>query len=385
MKATVLGCGLVGSLIVRDLAQRQNFEVLAVDSDPNAAERLGSGVSDRARFRTADLSESSAIREVIKDSDVVVGAVPGRFGLRMLQTVIESGKPISDISFAPEDALELDQLARERGVTAVIDAGVSPGLSNLAVGKADSMLDSIDDATIFVGGLPLRRTWPWEYRSVFSPTDVIEEYIRPARMIVGGEIVTKPALSEPELLDFDQLGTLEAFNTDGLRSLLFTTRAANMKEKTLRYPGHIDRMRALREAGFFSDEKIEIDGARVAPRKLTESLLFEQWRRPHHETEATLLRVRVEGMTASTRRRVDFELYDETDHSTGDTSMARTTGFPCAIIAGMLARGEIGSTGVLALEHLGRDGTTYDSIVGELGRRDVELKMTTREMEDTGR
>jgi saccharopine dehydrogenase-like NADP-dependent oxidoreductase len=377
-KAVVLGCGLVGKVMVRDLADDPNLDVHVHDlseSNLNAVADL-----PRVQRSRTDLSDPAALQKAVRDADVVVGAVPGFIGFRMLSTVIEAGKPIADISFAPEDAMELDQTAKKRGVTAVVDCGVSPGLSNLAIGRAAAELDEIESVVIFVGGLPRARYWPFEYRGVFSPTDVIEEYTRPARIVEDGRVVIKEALSEVEPLDFPGIGTLEAFNTDGLRTLITTVRARNMREKTLRYPGHVDRMRMLRETGFFGNTAIDVDGVRVVPRRLTEKLLFEQWRRPASEEEVTVLRVVVEGRRATQRRRFTFDLFDRTDFVTGNTSMARTTGFPCAIVARMLARKDLVKPGIQPPELLGQSPAVYDQIVSELTKRNVTLRQTTQNL-----
>lgn len=370
-RIAVLGCGLVGGAIVRDLSEDPGLDISVFDvSEANLA-RVAA--LPRVGTSRADLSSADAIRRCVDGADAVVGAVPGHLGFAMLRTVIEEGKPISDISFSPENPLELDALARERNVTAVVDCGVSPGLSNLAVGRAAAALERIDDAVIYVGGLPLERHWPWEYRIVFSATDVIEEYTRPARIVDGGRVVVRPALSEVEPVEFPGLGTLEAFNTDGLRTLIHTVRADNMREKTLRYPGHADRMRALREAGFLSDTPEEIHGVRVVPREFTEKLLFRAWKRPEGESELTVLRVVVEGEGGGQRLRFTWDLFDTTDDRTGETSMARTTGFPCAILVRMLATGTYRDPGVRPPEHFAGDDRVYDTIVEELRHRGVRL------------
>jgi lysine 6-dehydrogenase len=376
-RIAVLGCGLVGSTIVRDLAAEADLQVRAVDlSEENLA-----AVASVARVesRREDLSSGSGIAAASEGCDAVVGAVPGRLGTSMLRTVIEAGKPISDISFAPENPLELDALAREKGVTAVVDCGVSPGLSNLAVGRAAAKLDRLEDAVIFVGGLPVERRWPYEYRIVFSATDVIEEYTRPARLVEGGRLVVKPALSEPEPVEFPGVGTLEAFNTDGLRTLVETVRATNMKEKTLRYPGHAEKMRMLRESGFFGESPERIGGADVIPRALTERLLFRAWRREEGEEELTVLRVVATGESAGSRVRYSFDLFDRTDRATGETSMARTTGYPCSIMAQMLVRGEFRRPGVLPPELFAGDDAVYAKLVSELARRGVHFRETVTE------
>ena len=297
----VLGAGLVGSLVAKDLAADGRWSVLSVDRSAEALGRLA-GVPNLTTER-ADLADVSEVARVASKVDVVVGAVPGFLGTQTVRAALEAERPVSDICFSPKDPFELKPVALAKGVPAIVDCGVSPGLSGLAVGRAVALFDVIDDVNIFVGGLPTPRHWPFEYRSVFSPTDVIEEYTRPARCVEGGLVVVRPALSGVEPLDVPGVGTLEAFYTDGLRTLLDTVKARNLCEKTLRYPGHVDRMRMLRETGFFSSEPVSVDGVPVAPRKVTEALLFHSWKRPEGEEELTFLRVVCDGRRNGRRRR----------------------------------------------------------------------------------
>ncbi|HEX5135185.1 MAG TPA: saccharopine dehydrogenase C-terminal domain-containing protein, partial [Thermoanaerobaculia bacterium] len=260
-------------------------------------------------------------------------------------------KPIADISFSREDPLQLETAARERGVTAVVDCGISPGLSNFFIGRATRDLNEVDDARIYVGGLPFARRWPYEYSVVFSVSDVIEEYTRPARLLDEGKVVTRPALSEIERIEVPGIGTLEGFLTDGLRTLLRTVPARAMTEKTLRYPGHAEKMELLRGTGFFDAEPLELrGGVRVTPREVSEQLLLRAWLRPESAEEFTYLKVIVTGRKLGRTLRTTFELLDKT-HG-GLTSMARTTAFPCAVIARMLARGEYRDPGIRPLEML---------------------------------
>ncbi len=272
MKVVVLGAGLVGGAIAKDLAKDGEFEVTVVDMAEGALAHLG-GVSG-VETRRADLADSEALRKAIEGQDLAVGAVPGSMGFATLRTVLGCGRPVVDISFFPEDALSLDALACEHGVCAVVDCGIAPGCSNLILGRMEREFDALEAFTCYVGGLPAVRTWPWEYKAPFSPSDVLEEYTRPARYVAGGRLVTMPALSEAELVEFPGVGTLEAFNTDGLRSLLATVKVPFMVEKTMRYPGHAERIRMLRESGFFATELLEVGGAQVRPLDLTSRLLF---------------------------------------------------------------------------------------------------------------
>ena len=274
LRIVVLGGGRVGSAIVRDLAAEDDFSVFGVDLDPVRVERMTEFGADGL---VADLSELSNVSKAVADADLVVGAVPGFMGYRTVERVLQEGKPIVDISFFPEDAFGLNLLAQEAGVCCLVDCGIAPGLSNLILGRMEEHLDETASFHCLVGGLPVERTWPWEYKAPFSPGDVIQEYVRPARLRRDGVEITMPALSEVELVNFPGLGSLEAFNTDGLRSLLRTCKTPDMVEKTMRYPGHAVRMRILREAGFFSTEEIQAASGLVRPRDVTEALLFSAW------------------------------------------------------------------------------------------------------------
>jgi len=377
-KVVVLGCGLVGGTIARDLAADDHLQVAVADLSRRNLDRVAGAAS--LTVLQADLGTPQGVRAVIQDCDLVVGAMPSALGMMVLRTVLECGKPFSDISFMAEDPLELDELARQRGVTAVVDCGVAPGLANLIIGHCHGQLDETTDVVYYVGGLPKEPSWPYRYKAPFAPSDVIEEYTRPARMMEGGRLVVKPALSEPELIRFEPVGLLEAFNTDGLRSLLKTIPAVNMREKTLRYPGHIELMSVLRETGYFSKEQIEVRGVRVRPLDVTARLLFPMWELREGEEEFTILRVIVEGRKGGRRLRHTFELYDEYDAFGRASSMARTTGFPCAVVARFIAEGTLRRPGVLPPELLAREPGLFERVRKELARRNVIITGKTEEL-----
>ncbi|HTS02459.1 MAG TPA: saccharopine dehydrogenase C-terminal domain-containing protein [Thermoanaerobaculia bacterium] len=365
---TVLGAGLVGAFVARTLAE-DGFEVTAVDRSEAALGSLA-GVP-RLAARRADLADPSAVAAAVAGADVVAGAVPGFLGHAMLKTVLDCGKPVSDISFAPEDPLALDALAKAKGVPAIVDCGVSPGLSNLACGRAAAHFDALDSIVISVGGLPSRPRPPWDYCAVFSPTDVIEEYTRPARVVENGRLVTKPALSDVAPFEAPGVGTLEGFLSDGLRTVLTTVKARSLCERTLRWPGHAEKMRLLREGGFFGGAPVSAGGARVAPRAVTEAILFPQWKREPDEEEFTVLRIESDGTRGGERRRLVHGLFDRTDPKTGATSMARTTGYPCVIGVHLLAGRTFAAPGVHPPEDLGREGRLFDAFVAGLAARGI--------------
>jgi saccharopine dehydrogenase-like NADP-dependent oxidoreductase len=366
----VLGGGRVGGAIVRDLAAEDDFSVLVVDLDPVRVEALTECGADGV---VADLSTRDNVAKAVKDADLVVGAVPGFLGYRTVERVLEAGRPIVDISFFPEDPFGLEEVAAKAGVACVVDCGVAPGLSNLVLGRMEELLDETTSFQCLVGGLPVERTWPWEYKAPFSPRDVIEEYVRPARQRRDGVEVTMPALSDVELVRFPGLGSLEAFNTDGLRSLLRTCRTPNMVEKTMRYPGHAVRMRILREAGFFSTKEIQAASGTVIPRDVTEALLFSAWRFEEGEPDLTVMRIVVEGKLDGKRVRHTYNLLDYYNTDTETSSMARTTGYTCTAIVNVVARGLWSEPGLAPPELVGRSPECYDAVLKHLEDRQVHV------------
>ncbi len=368
-RIVVLGAGLVGGPMAVDLAEDREFEVNVADINATLLERL----KERNGLRTLlrDLSQPEAVRDLAKAHDLVLSAVPGFLGFNTLKAVIEAGRSVVDIAFSPEDPFTLDELARRNEVTALVDCGVAPGMSNVLAAHAASCLDDVRDVSIYVGGLPEVREWPYEYKAVFSPVDVIEEYVRPSRQLQNGALVVRPALSDPELLDFPGLGTLEAFNTDGLRTLLKTISAPNMNEKTLRYPGHIAKMAVLRETGFFSRAEIEVNGMRVRPLDLTAKLLFPKWKMNGGDRDITVMKVIVEGRKAGEAKRYTYDLLDRFDASTGTHSMARTTGYTATMAVRMLAQGFYSRRGIVAPEFVGRHPDCVRFLLDGLRERGV--------------
>jgi len=380
--AIVLGAGMVGSVMAWDLASDSDFSVTVADRSEDALERTKARSPERLETAVLDLSDLDAVKKAIGPFDIVLGAAASHLGYDLLRTVIECGKNYADISFMPEDAMDHDELAKANGVTAVVDCGVAPGMSNLLCGRAVAALDECSELEIYVGGLPVERRWPFEYKAGFAPADVIEEYTRPSRIVEGGETVVRAALTEPELMDLPGVGTVEAFNTDGLRSIADTLDVPNMKEKTLRYPGHIEIMRVLRAMGLFSKEPITVGGQQVVPLEVTSALMFPMWTYEEGEADLTVMRVTGAGIKDGVETRITWDLLDYYDPMTKATSMSRTTAFPCAIVARLIARGELARPGVAPPELLGHDEELVERVLAELLARGVQYETTIESVED---
>ena len=261
-----------------------------------------------------------------------------------------------------------------------MDCGVAPGMCNILIGYVDKILDETENVAYYVGGLPEIREWPYEYKAVFSPVDVIEEYTRPARFIENGQPVTKPALSEPERMNFLGVGTLEAFNSDGLRSLLHTVKARNMKEKTLRYPGHIEKMAVLKDSGFFSQEPVEIQGKMIRPIDFTAKLLFPKWKLNEGEVDLTVMKVIVEGRKGRKKLRYTYDLLDKYDPVTGIHSMARTTGYTATVALNMINEGIYTHKGISVPEYIGKQPECVKYMLQGLKKRGVIYKEKIEEI-----
>jgi lysine 6-dehydrogenase len=377
MKISVLGAGMVGRVIARDLAQDDDVQVHSFD---RSTESLAQVARHGIVAAELDVTDREALRRAIAGSAVVVNAVPGFLGYRTLESIIDAAIPVVDIAFMPEDFFGLNDLARERGVPAVVDFGVAPGMSNVLVGRAAALLEEVIRCEIVVGGLPRRRSLPWEYTAPFSPVDVLEEYSRPARLVEYGQVVEKVALSEIEEIELPVVGTLEAFNTDGLRTLIQTVDAPFMRERTLRYPGYAEKIKLLRDSGFLSTEKRRINGQDIAPFDVTAALLFDAWKLADDEPELTVMQVSVEGRIGGLTRRYTWDLYDEFDAVAGFSSMARTTGFPAAIMARMLARNEVSLRGIIPPENIGAAEPLFERVMKELAQRNVRYQETVEDL-----
>jgi lysine 6-dehydrogenase len=376
-KIVVLGAGLVGSAVAIDLAPQH--ETTAVDVNTDAFARLN---EKGVHTRQADLSVPCEISDQVADADLVIGALPGFMGFKALHDVTEAGKNMIDISFMPEDYLKLHGLAEKNGITAVVDCGVAPGMGNLILGHHSRMM-KVDSFRCYIGGLPLIREWPYEYRAVFSPIDVIEEYTRPARYVENGHLVTREALSELELMNFPAVGTLEAWNSDGLRSLLTTMDVPSMIEKTLRYPGTTQYIKVLRETGFFSYDPVTLGDMKIRPIDFTSKLLFPKWKLKEGEGDLTVMKIILRGTENGKRVEYIYDLYDEYDLETDTISMARTTGYTCTAVADLILKGHFSRKGISPCEYVGMEPGNFEKVLDYLRERGVFYQVQkTRPQDD---
>ncbi|NNK81537.1 MAG: saccharopine dehydrogenase [Flavobacteriaceae bacterium] len=374
-KIIVLGAGMVGSAMAKDLVVK--YHVTVSDLNINVLQKLKSQTPNIETLHL-DVTQSSKLKETLQSFDLVICAVPGFLGFETLKTIIEAKKNVIDISFFPENALELDKLAKENNVTAIVDCGVAPGMGNILLGYYNEKL-KLTDFECLVGGLPKQKKWPFCYKAPFSPVDVIEEYTRPARYVENGKVIIREALSDCEYVDFNRVGTLESFNSDGLRSIIYTMpHIPNMKEKTLRYPGHVEYIKVLKSSGFFNSETIEVHKTKISPLEFTSKILFNEWNLEEDEEEMTIMRITLKGKNENGKiEEVVYNLYDEYCPKTKISSMSRTTGYTATAAANMFLEGLFNKKGIFPPELVGKHETCFKFFMNYLKERNVNYIKTS--------
>ena len=372
----VLGAGMVGSAMAIDLTKKHKVTLTDLSQDALKKARVK---CDLLKTQLLDVTNKDLLQGTIKQHDLVVCAVPGFLGFETLKAIIESEMNVIDISFFPENSLELDQLAKEKNVTAIVDCGVAPGMDNIILGYYNEKM-KLTDFECLVGGLPKVKKWPFCYKAPFSPIDVIEEYTRPARYVENSEMITREPLTDCEYIEFDKVGTLESFNSDGLRSIIFTMpHIPNMKEKTLRYPGHVEYIRVLKEAGFFDTSTIEVGGNPISPLDFTSKILFNEWKLGENEEELTVMRVTVKGTNKEGQvEEIIYTLHDEYCPATKTSSMARTTGYTATAAANLFLEGLFSEKGVFPPELVGKHEACFNYFMEYLRERNIHYVKNSR-------
>ncbi len=377
MRALVVGCGKVGSEIVRDLASSNQFSsITAVDAQKNNLDQL-KGIRNLTKVK-ATIAHKQVLRRVMEEADIVCGALPGRIGFQLLEQAVDAGKNIVDISYTPRDPLRLNRKARANKCTLVPQCGVAPGFTNMCVGDASQKMDEMRRVRIFVGGIPEKPQPPLNYRVVFSLDDVINEYTRPVRVIENGTSKTVEPLTGRGFLKFPGVGKLEYFLTDGLGTLPRTfSKVREMHEFTLRYPGHADIVNALRRLGFFSTKKVTLDGLKVEPRRVSLEVLRQAFAVGSPE-DLLVLRVEVQGVSQGKRRLITYSVLDRFDKRRRVSAMARTTAYPCTSVAFLLAKGMVTQKGVVPPEKIARDRASFRFVLSRLKERGINVRTQSK-------
>ena len=359
MKILVIGAGMIGSLIADQLSK--DYSVMVIDNDYKKLDDINSR-NNKIQCVNLDVKKDD-VTSLVKNNNLAVNCLPGFMGFEMLKNILRNKVSCIDISFMPENIMDLSGLAISNDCIVIPDAGVAPGLSNLIAGKLVSN-NEINKIQIMVGGLPKEKNPPWNYKAPFSPIDVIEEYTRDARVRVNGNLEIKPALTEKLIFDVEGIGELEAFLTDGLRTLLdekgTLAEVPNLSEYTIRYPGHCDLVKKMINDGKFSEQNIDN----------TCKELFKIWKLEKGEEEFTFMLIVA---TKKDGQEISYTVFDK--YTNGWSSMSRTTGLTACAFSKLVLEKEIKETGIICPERIGTESRFHDFIINYLKEKGISIEV----------
>jgi saccharopine dehydrogenase-like NADP-dependent oxidoreductase len=378
MKLLSIGCGYIGSVLAEELVNSLNFENLVIcDSTSEKIEETAKKLGERVFPLQLDISNYSDLLKIIDDADLVIGLSPGRLGFNVMKACVEKKKDLVDLSFMAEDPFFFQESAFNAGVSIIPDCGIAPGLSNMLIGKSSSELDTVEDAIIYVGGLPQNPIPPLNYKVTWCVEDLFEEYTRKAKIIRNGKTVEVDALEGLEEIEFEGLAKLEGFFTDSVRTLHHTIKANNMWEKTLRYPGHVEKIKLIRKLGLLNKEPMK--SINMSPwdfmcKFWEENLSFFE------DKDLVLMRILVIGRKDLRKLLFTHEIVDYFDEMRNITAMGRSTAYTAFAVIKLLIENKIRRKGIIPPEILGMDRNLFDEIQNILKEKGLIIRETIKEI-----
>lgn len=365
---TVLGTGKIGREIIFELSI--NHTIVAIDNNNKKLDEIEKMTKINTIF--ADVTKINNIQKIIDETDLIINSLPGSIGYKIVEETINNGIDSVNISLFNKNPLKLNQKAKENNTITIVDAGIAPGLNNLILGHHYKLME-VKEYKCYVGGLPFQRNLPLQYKAPYSPIDVLVDYIQKSHYIKNGKKVTKDGLTEPEYIDIEPIGTLEAFNTVGLRTLMHTLDIPNMQEKTLRYPGHRDLMKNLKDLGFLNNTPIDIGGKIVKPLELTSRLLFPKWKLKAGEEEFTVMLIIIKGIQNGSSKKIKYTLFKKKQEKSNITSLAKTSGATCSALCELILQNKFNKKGVIPPEYIGFNKDCFNFIWDYLKKRDIKI------------
>lgn len=340
MKVAVLGFGRQGKIVAHDMARTQGVSSISVVDLDLSKEKD----NDFAPYHyiEADLSNYKSVRKICEQHDLAIGCLPAKLGHNAMFAIVDAGIHYVDLSFLEQDYMSFDSSALHKKITIIPDAGIAPGLSNLVVGRA--MLNKPKRVEIHVGGIAHDKAE--DYVISWSPEDLEEEYVRPARIIQNGLITTVPPLSGEENLIFPNIGRFNSYYTDGLRSLLdYQGQVDFMAEKTIRWPGHIEKVvNPLLKSGNF------VEG------------ITSKFKSSDEAQDMLIMLIKADDEEVTLK--VDGGL---------ESAMSQCTAHACSSFAALIASGTFPHTGVLPAERVARHDAAYKFVLDKMSEHGVNF------------
>jgi saccharopine dehydrogenase-like NADP-dependent oxidoreductase len=408
MKILVFGgSGKIGSAVAWDLAGDKDVEKIGiVGRHKKTLQGIKKWVgSDKIVPHILDINDRKAAIALMKQYDVGILTLPNRqTSYKVVHLAIEAGLDIVDTIeefHRTPDTYETEGLevprgmklsdygewlhnrAREHDVTFVDGMGFAPGLSNITLGDGFRKIDVAERAVARVGGIPSKEAaqkHPLRYMITWAFEHVLREYMIKVNVIKNGKIVEVDAATDLEKFRFNQSGKdeeLECAITPGMPSFLFTRpQLKEFAEKTVRWPGHWQGVKTLKECGMLDIKPVSFKGTKIVPREFLLSMITPRLLPHEGETDVCVMYNTLEGKKDGKKVKIEYYMWDEADKKNGISSMMRVTGFPMAITARMIGRGEIKEKGIVAPE----DAITselYKKFIKELNKRHIEIVEVT--------
>jgi len=376
MRIGIIGSGQMGRGAAFDLVRQDSVEeIILADIDMKSAESLAKEMGPKTKAQKVDARNRGQLKDFFEKVDSVISAVSYTVNVLHTEVAIETGTHMCDLGggwTVVQKQIELNDQAKDAGITVIPDCGLAPGMVSVLVRHGIEYLDRADSVKIRVGGLQQDPQPPLNYSLIFSVEGLINEYIEPCVALRNGKITIEDPLIGFEEIHFPEpFGKLEAFNTSGGTSTLPYTYEGKVSEldyKTIRYPGHGHKVWCLMKLGLMGNDEVDIDGHKVRPRRLLETLLERNL--PPADKDVTLIRVMIEGWKGTEARNIEYEVIDYFDETNNLTSMMRTTSYPAAVAAMMMVDGRISDRGVLTPERC----IPPKPFIEELRSRGIDIK-----------
>ncbi len=389
MRILVLGSGLMGpAAAFNAMSAAEVSRVTLCDIDQgqlDAAQAKLRAMDGGEKLTTValDLNDQAQATELTADFDAIVGALPRAAIPLGIRAAVATRTPLVDLAWPSEaELVDLERQVEAAGALVILGCGLEPGLTEIMARYLAEKLDQVDELHIKCGGIPQNPAPPLGYKIVFGGRQLpLRE--SDAHFVENGELKPVPRYSGVETVFFPGVGECEAWHEGFMPWLLDLEALRGLKlgtQKTCRWPGYAAKVTVLKEMGLLSEQPIEVDGAQVAPKRLVDAVLYPHVKLEEGERDITLFCVEAIGRKDGRLRRYRIEMVDRYDDVLGFTSMARTTAFTAAIVARMIARGDLQAKGMLTPERV-VTGPAFNRLLADLAAVNVRFDMTTEKVE----
>jgi len=389
MRILILGSGLMGPAAAYNaLADPEVSQVVMCDFDQaqldgGARALAGKPGAGKLAFERLDLEDQAAAVKLLSSFDAAVAALPRPANILGVRAALQAGIPLVDLSSVPGDAQSrLAQELETAGRLIVLGCGVEPGLTEILARYLAEQLDRVDELHIKCGGIPEKPLPPLGYKIVFGGKRMpLRDF--DGAMVKDGELRPVSRYSGVESVHFPGVGECEAWHEGFMPWLLQIPALQRLRlgtQKTVRWPGYAAKINVLREMGLLSLEPVQVDGVSVIPKHLLDAVLYPMVKLEDEERDITCFRVELLGEKDGRSCLYKAEMVDRYDEETRFTSMARTTAFTGAIVARMIAGGEIkpGDDPFVTPEQV-ITGTLFDRLIAELASENIQFAITLQD------